>query len=83
MTQHGACLGLGLSALGTNDEDILEEIKSNLYLDNAVTGEAAGIAMGLVAAGSSSEKATELLAYAHETAHEKVRLQFVLQSPLE
>ncbi|KAJ0537564.1 putative armadillo-like helical protein [Helianthus annuus] len=27
VVQHGACLGLGLAALGTADEDIYEEIK--------------------------------------------------------
>lgn len=64
---------MGLSALGTNDEEILEELKSYLYLDNAIAGEAAGIAMGLVACGSASEKTSELLAYAHETQHEKVQ----------
>lgn len=72
--QHGACLGLGLAALGTDDDDIFEDIKAVLFMDNAVAGEAAGIALGLVSAGSATDKATELLAYAHDTQHEKVRL---------
>ena len=50
----------------------MEELKNHLYLDNAVAGEAAGIALGLVAAGSATERATEILAYAHDTQHEKV-----------
>lgn len=72
MTQHGACLGLGLAALGSEDEAISEEIKNVLYTDSAVAGEAAGIALGLVFVGSATEKASELLIYAHDTQHEKV-----------
>ncbi|KAI4369753.1 hypothetical protein MLD38_018165 [Melastoma candidum] len=70
--QHGACLGLGLAALGTADEDIYDDIKSVLYTDSAVAGEAAGISMGLLMVGTASEKAGEMLAYAHETQHEKI-----------
>ncbi|KAL8162880.1 hypothetical protein V2J09_014369 [Rumex salicifolius] len=70
--QHGACLGLGLAALGTADEDIFEDIKTVLYTDSAVAGEAAGIAMGLLLVGTASDKAGEMLAYAHETQHEKI-----------
>ena len=72
MTQHGACLGLGLAALGSGDEEVFEEVKNVLYTDSAVAGEAAGIALGLVAVGSASDKAPELLTYAHDTQHEKV-----------
>ncbi|KAL6312383.1 hypothetical protein AAG906_008060 [Vitis piasezkii] len=57
--QHGACLGLGLAAR-TADEDIYDDIKS------------AGISMGLLMVGTASEKASEMLAYAHETQHEKI-----------
>ncbi|GAX76891.1 hypothetical protein CEUSTIGMA_g4337.t1 [Chlamydomonas eustigma] len=70
--QHGACLGLGLASLGTEDAEIAEDIKNVLYSDSAVAGEAAGIGMGLLLAGSASEKAQELLSYAHETQHEKI-----------
>lgn len=70
--QHGACLGLGLAALGTADENIYEEIKTVLYSDSAVAGEAAGISMGLLMVGTASEKAGEMLIYAHETQHEKI-----------
>lgn len=70
--QHGACLGLGLAALGTADEDIYDDVKSVLYTDNAVAGEAAGISMGLLMVGTASEKAGEMLAYAHDTQHEKI-----------
>ncbi|KAJ8540410.1 hypothetical protein K7X08_030329 [Anisodus acutangulus] len=72
--QHGACLGLGLAALGTADEDIYDDIKTVLYTDSAVAGEAAGIGMGLLMVGTRAghEKAAEMLAYAHDTQHEKI-----------
>ncbi|GER50067.1 26S proteasome non-ATPase regulatory subunit [Striga asiatica] len=70
--QHGACLGLGLAAMGTADSDIFDDIKNVLYTDSAVAGEAAGISMGLLLVGTASEKVGEMLAYAHETQHEKI-----------
>ena len=79
MTQHGACLGLGLAALGSADEEVTEEVKNVLYTDSAVAGEAAGIALGLVNVGTASEKTQELLTYAHDTQHEKVRCSCALE----
>ncbi|KAF8402091.1 hypothetical protein HHK36_013043 [Tetracentron sinense] len=70
--QHGACLGLGLAALGTADEEIYDDVKNVLYTDSAVAGEASGISMGLLMVGTASEKASEMLTYAHETQHEKI-----------
>ncbi|KAI3834237.1 hypothetical protein MKX03_030044, partial [Papaver bracteatum] len=70
--QHGAFLGLGSAALGTADEEIYDDIKNVLYTDSVVAGEAAGIDMGLLMVGTASEKASEMLAYAHETQHEKI-----------
>ncbi|KAL8534546.1 hypothetical protein ACS0TY_010527 [Phlomoides rotata] len=70
--QHGVCLGLGLAAIRTADDDIFDEIKIVLYTDSAVAGEAAGISMGLLMVGTASEKAAKMLAYAHETQHEKI-----------
>lgn len=71
--QHGACLGLGLAALGTSDEEVFEDLKNVLYMDDAVAGEAAGIGMGLLCCGSGSgSKTQEMLAYAHDTQHEKI-----------
>lgn len=55
--RHGGCLGLGLAAMGTHRSDIYEQLKFNLFQDDAVTGEAAGIAMGSVMLGSKSETA--------------------------
>ena len=70
--QHGACLGLGLAGMGTEDEELFEDVKTVLYTDSAVAGEAAGIAMGLLQVGTASDKAQEMLAYAHDTQHEKI-----------
>lgn len=70
--QHGACLGLGLASLGAADEEVYEDLKGTLYADSAVAGEASGIALGLLMVGSAHQGATELLAYAHDTQHEKI-----------
>ena len=71
--RHGGCLGLGLAAMGTHRADVYEQLKFNLYQDDAVTGEAAGLAMGLVELGSKSETAIEdMVAYAQDTQHEKI-----------
>lgn len=57
----------GLAALGTGDEEVFEDLKNVLYMDDAVAGEAAGIGMGLLCCGSGSDKTQEMLAYAHDT----------------
>lgn len=73
VVRHGGCLGLGLAAMGTHRRDVYEQLKFTLYLDDAVTGEAAGIAMGLVMLGSKSATAIgDMVAYAQETQHEKI-----------
>ncbi len=33
--QHGACLGLGMAGLGTEDDEVFEDVKNVLYMDNA------------------------------------------------
>lgn len=71
--RHGACLGVGLAAMGTNRVDIYNQLKLFLYQDDAITGESAGIAMGLVMLGSNSLTAvTDMVSYAAETQHEKI-----------
>lgn len=65
-------LPAGLAALGTNDDELFEDMKNVLYTDDAVAGEAAGVGMGLLCCGSGSDKAQEMLAYAHDTQHEKI-----------
>ncbi|SCV74944.1 BQ2448_7973 [Microbotryum intermedium] len=71
--QHGAALGLGVSAMGSGSEEIYDELRNVLFNDSAIAGEASGYAMGLVMLGTASEKALdEMLQYAHETQHEKI-----------
>lgn len=73
MVRHGGCLGLGLAAMGSHRADVYEQLKFNLYQDDAVTGEAAGIAMGMVMLGSKAgDVIHDMVAYAHETQHEKI-----------
>jgi 26S proteasome regulatory subunit N2 len=48
---HGACLGLGLAAMATGSEELYEDLKNTLYIDSAVAGEAAAIAIGLLMLG--------------------------------
>merc|ERR1712062_393728 len=73
MGKHGGCLGLGLAAMGSHRADVYEQLKFCLYQDDAVTGEAAGLAMGLCELGSKSSGAIEdMVAYAQETQHEKI-----------
>ncbi|KAH7720162.1 Proteasome/cyclosome repeat family protein [Aphelenchoides avenae] len=72
--RHGACLGLGLAALGTHDESVYAQLREALYQDDAVTGEAAGTAMGLVMAASLNETAfKEMSQYVCDTAHDKIQ----------
>jgi len=73
IVQHGACLGLGVAAMATRNMEIFGELKNVLYTDSAVAGEASGLAMGLVMMGSASDEALQdMLAYAHDTQHEKI-----------
>jgi len=82
IVQHGACLGIGLcgmaSASGQGEAAIspgslYDTLKNVMFTDSAVAGEAAGIAMGLVLLGSGDGAAIEeMLAYAHDTKHEKI-----------
>ena len=51
---------------------LFEDLKAVLYTDSAVAGEAAGLAMGLLLAGRASDKVHEMVAYAHDTSHEKI-----------
>lgn len=72
--QHGACLGLGLTAMASHDMNVVNEIKKVVYTENATAGQAAGLAMGLVLLGSGNgEVLQEMLQYAsEETQHEKI-----------
>ncbi|KAI1652550.1 26S proteasome regulatory complex, non-ATPase subcomplex, Rpn2/Psmd1 subunit [Daldinia decipiens] len=70
--QHGGALGLGLAGMASGNEEIFENLKAVLYADSALNGEAVGLAMGLIMLGTGNVKALEdMVAYAHETSHEK------------
>uniref|UniRef100_A0A915N686 26S proteasome non-ATPase regulatory subunit 1 n=1 Tax=Meloidogyne javanica TaxID=6303 RepID=A0A915N686_MELJA len=73
--RHGGCLGLGLAALGTRSVKIYEHLRECLYSQNeAVSGEGAGIAMGLVLAGSMNQSAfDEMRSYILDTQHDKIQ----------
>ncbi|EQC29693.1 hypothetical protein SDRG_12693 [Saprolegnia diclina VS20] len=77
VVQHGACLGIGLVGMATANPEIYEELKNILFTDNAVAGEGAGLAIGLVHCGAGDtpvggDMIKELLSYAHDTKHEKI-----------
>ena len=73
VVQHGGALGLGVAGMATGDEGIYEDLRSVLYSDSALNGEAVGIAMGLIMLGTGNLGALEdMIRYAHETQHEKI-----------
>ncbi|KAI1347118.1 armadillo-type protein [Xylaria sp. FL0043] len=70
--QHGGALGLGLAGMASGNDEIFENLKGVLYSDSALNGEAVGLSMGLIMLGTGNVKALEdMVAYAHETSHEK------------
>lgn len=70
---HGACLGCGVAGMASNSESVYEALKVVLYSDSAISGQAAGLAMGLVMLGSGNETAiNDMFTYAQETQHENI-----------
>ena len=60
MVKHGACLGLGLAAMGAGTERHYELVNLTMNsLDSAVTGESAGVAIGLLLLGRLGEAIAE------------------------
>eukprot|EP00126_Sphaerothecum_destruens_P004013 Sdes_comp17882_c0_seq1m7144 len=73
VVQHGACLGIGVADMASSNLATFEELKGILYTDNAVSGEAAALAMGLVMLGTGEKKLiAEMVQYARDTQHEKI-----------
>ena len=71
--QHGIYLAMGLVAMATHDQGLYEEIREGIYSDDALIGEAAGYAVGLIMVGSKDENAIDdLMKYVHDTQHEKI-----------
>lgn len=70
---HGACLGSSVAGMASNNESLYEALKVVLYSDSAISGEAAGLAMGLVTLGSGNSEVThDMFTYAQETLHEHI-----------
>lgn len=77
VVQHGACLGIGLTAMATGNEELYETLRQILFTDGAVAGEGAALGIGLMLVGQSDSPLAQnsishLLNYAHDTAHEKI-----------
>ena len=73
VVQHGGALGLGVAGMATGDKKIYEELRSVLFANSAINGEAVGIAIGLIMLGTSDFAVLEeMIQYAHETEHEKI-----------
>lgn len=74
VVQHGYALGIGLAAMGTCRKDLYSQIMKILQKDEAVSGEGAGIAAGLIMLGSSNEAVfNELADIMFKTEHEKIQ----------
>lgn len=72
-TLHGACLGVGLMAMGTNDSTVIAALKSVLFRDKAVSGEAAAVALGLLTVGNrDTELIEEMINLAKDNKHIKI-----------
>ncbi|CAB3402392.1 unnamed protein product [Caenorhabditis bovis] len=72
--RHGSCLGYGVAGLGSSSSSAYEKIREVLQRDEAVSGESAGIAMGLIMAGNLNEAVfTELKQYSIDTQHDKTQ----------
>lgn len=70
--QHGAALGLGVAGMATEADDLVEELKNALWSDSAISGQAAGLGMGLVLLGSGNVSALkDMINYAQDTEHDK------------
>jgi 26S proteasome regulatory subunit N2 len=77
VVQHGACLGMGLSAMATGNTQLFEDLRQVLFMDNAVAGEGAALAIGLIMVGQSDSELAQieipnLLNAAHDSPHEKI-----------
>jgi len=77
IVQHGACLGIGLSAMATGNEELFESLRAVLFADSAVGGEGAAFGIGLLLLGQSDSNLAQmvlpdLLNYLHGTSHEKI-----------
>jgi 26S proteasome regulatory subunit N2 len=76
--QQGACMAIGLAAMGTADQTTFEKLREILFNDDAIAGEGAAYGIGLLLLGRArsddwtAEAMTTLLSHVHETKHEKI-----------
>ncbi|KAF3909252.1 hypothetical protein ABW20_dc0105233 [Dactylellina cionopaga] len=74
IVQHGGALGLGVAGMATGNMDIYVDLRTVLWTESAISGEAVGLAMGLIMLGTGNSQAIEeMRSYAHETHREKVK----------
>lgn len=81
IVRHGACLGVGLAAMGSCNELAFTEMTNVLFQPSAIGQEAAGLGMGLMLAGNGTTFTSPLtdgipvvlwlLTHATSTQHEK------------
>lgn len=70
--QHGGALGLGAAGMGTGNKDLYQDLRRVLLADSAISGDAVGIAIGLVMLGTGDNEVLEdMVQYVHETQHDK------------
>lgn len=70
---HGACLGVGLLGMSSNNLELVEALKVFIYNESAIMGEAAAYSIGLIMAGRLDEVLiTELLDACKNNTHEKI-----------
>ncbi|EPE08515.1 26s proteasome regulatory subunit rpn2 [Ophiostoma piceae UAMH 11346] len=70
---HGGALGLGIAGMASGNEAVFESLTNSLHSDSALSGEAVGLAMGLIMLGTGNAEAIRtMFTYAHETSHEKI-----------
>lgn len=70
---HGAILALGLQNALSNDETLIDQLKTVLFSEKAVPGEAAGYALNLVKATHySSDHIEEMINLCQNNPHDKI-----------
>jgi 26S proteasome regulatory subunit N2 len=71
--QHGAILALGLQNALSNDEGLIDHVKTILYSEKALPGEAAGFAINLIKATHySSDHVEEMVNLCQNNPHDKI-----------
>jgi len=73
IVQHGISLALGMVDFGTHNSEVIEKLSEILMSDNAISGFASALAIGLIAAGSGNEEIWgRLFDHACDTQHEHI-----------